>query len=453
MDLKFFHFNNDHVVFDMNRVCLFIVDEMAYRALKGSPIASISSEVASEMEQLREWGCFQPEPAFEETEPAPVNIKPHINSITLGLTHRCNLQCSYCFGQRYLTDVDEDDQEILEVGQACLDLLHDNCTADLSGEEHYSLIFFGGEPLLKFDLLKQLVRYGKQLFGDEENRLTWGVTTNATLLDTERAAFLRNDGINPLISIDGCQQAHDYYRKYPTGRGSFDVIQHNLLQARDLGLPFGARVTLTNKNVDLVNLMKELDELGFFSHKFSPICGEDQYALTVNSKQALRQSYSKLADIFIARLKRREPITFDLFDPYLDALFFSKGSPWCCDAGYRSVNVSPTGDVFSCYKLVGEPEACVGDIRDREIIARRPGCDYADRVEQIAECRHCWIRHLCGGGCFADRYLSHKFNQHQSLKNHCDLSRFLVYQAIRIMYHFSKEERHLLQEYLKRKEV
>lgn len=452
MDLKFFRFGGESVVFDVQRAALFELDEAAERALHAPPGTPVEPRVAAEIGRLRAWGYLQPASEPPPDPAPPVDIRPQIDSITLGLTHHCNLRCNYCFGSGYLHAQQEDDAEIFETGRACLDLLAENQNRATTRHRRCSLVFFGGEPLLKFDLIRRLVRYGRRRFSPEPGRLTFGITTNGTLLDAEKAVFLRDHGITPLVSVDGSATAHDAYRRTAHGAGSFAGIRRRLLEARALGLPFGARVSVTQHNVDLVAVMDELDELGFFSYKFVPLSGRDRFALTPANRRRLFRSCREMADLFIHRLRRDEPIRFDLFDTYLEDLFSARGRPWCCDAGMGSVSVGPGGEVFSCYKLAGEPEAQMGSVHDGEILAHRPHLDHAGRVETLTACRRCWVRRLCSGACFADRHLAAKTQEHQCFQTHCQLTRLLVAEAVRIIHHCMGEDRHLLARYLGRKE-
>ncbi len=431
MFLKFFRFADRWLAFDPQRVALFELDEAGRRALAGGS-SDDADEAAGELGRLRAEGFFGAEPK-PPAEPEATDVRGLVNSVTLGLTHRCNLRCSYCFAGRYLEAALEPEERIVEVGRACLDLLSENAKRDPERNRQCSLVFFGGEPLLQFGALRRLVEYGRRLFGTDGEGLHFGITTNATLLDEEKAVFLRDHAIHPLVSLDGAREAHDRYRKTASGRGSFSRIERRLRRARTLGLAFGARVTVSNANADLPRLLEELSPIGFFSFKFSPLCGEDRYALTEESKRTLRRSYRQMADLFVETLLRGGRVRFDLFDHYLRDLYGCRGTDWCCDAGLHSISVNPSGDVFSCYKLAGERDARLGHIRDPRLWARRPNLDLADHVARISACSGCWIRRMCAGGCFADRHVSRRRGEWRCFDAHCHLNRSLAAEAIRIV--------------------
>ncbi len=446
MDVKFFRFGGDDIAFDPSTASLFAVDREGRKVLRGA--GRPSSAADAELRDLKRRGFFR-DHACPSAKPSPVDVRRRIQSITLGLTHECNLRCSYCFGQRYLQPQPEPKAQLLAVGRACLGLLHENwrrsreaaapplgrepaSCAEAPSEASYNLVFFGGEPLLRFNVLTELVDYGQELFQEAPDRLSFGITTNALELDEEKAIWLRDHGLTPLVSVDGFGEAHDSYRRDTDGNGSFEKIKENLERARRLGLPFGARVTITNQNVDLVGMMEQLDPIGFFNYKFCPLCGGDRYALTSGNQRRLAWSYRELGDLFLDRLKRGEPIRFDAFDHYLDALANCRATSWCCDAGANEISVNPRGEVFSCYKLAAEPEATMGSIWDDVLYVHRPNLDHADRVERIPACSRCWIRHVCAGGCFADRHVSAKYRQSACFKAHCNLNRVVMAEAIRI---------------------
>ncbi len=464
MEVKFFRFGQDRLAFDVSNVALFEVDEEGASALRGS---RVDGEAVAELRDFQQRGFFRGRPSPGQVL-VPTNVRSRIQSITFGLTHECNLRCSYCFGQRYLQSEPEPDAQMLAVGRACLQLLHENWRrgleavepragaawtgcADVPPHASFSLIFFGGEPLLRFDVLRSLVEYGRALFHESPDRLTFGLTTNALPLDEEKAIWLREKGITPLVSVDGFGEAHDFYRRDATGNGSFQRLRRNLEKARRVGLPYGARVTITNQNVDLVGTMRQLDPLGFFSYKFCPLCGQDQYALTPANQRRLARSIHELGDLFLQRLRDQEKIRFDAFDHCLDSLANCRAMPWCCDAGANEISVNPLGEIFSCYKLAGEPEARMGHVWDDSLWAYRPNLDYADRVEHIDACSQCWIRYVCSGGCFADRHVSAKYGETRCFDNHCQLNRVLTAEAIRVYQQASRRCPDLLERFLRKR--
>lgn len=437
-------------LFDPASTGLFAITEAAFEALLSERIED--QTVAEQFGNLKAKGYFT-EPGIPLINDRATKISGQISEITLGLTNQCNFHCRYCFGRNYLRQ-NEDPETVLKVGFRCLDILYRNMRLreDDKTSSHprvYSLIFFGGEPLIRFDLIKKTVEYGVDLFGEKRDRLHFGITTNASLLDSEVVDFFIKHEITPLISIDGSPDIHDANRIFRNGRGSYAKVAQNLRNAARKGLPLGSRITINRVCPNVVSVLEGLGDLGFFSNKLSLVSGPDQLAIQNEELDCLLRSMERLAQIFVGQIKTGQRVSSNFFDHYLTVLLTGNAYDTGCGIGRNGISVATDGSVFSCYKLAGEPETAMGNIFDEEILARRPGVDFAFEVQNIPDCLPCKVRHICAGGCFADRYLSDKYQSHLALKNRCLVERYKLKLVVWIISQMDHQAMVKLYQYLK----
>lgn len=436
-----------HYLFDISCASVFAISSQAYRELTGA--GDHDQSVLEQMDGLKDKGHF--DTSTRDVEDETIEVSRRITEITFGITNSCNFNCRYCFGKNYL-GAHEDKTLTLKVGKRCLDILHRNMLLrkqeETGPQPVYSLVFFGGEPLIKFDLIRRLVRYGRDLFRDDPERLGFGVTTNASLMNKEVITFFKENDVTPLISIDGSESINDSHRRFRNGRGTYRKIAHNISLAAENDLAMGSRMTITNACPEIDSVLQSVQGMGFFNNKLSIVSGPDSNAIQGDEQERLLRSYERLAQQFVVKVKAGEHLPFDTFNHYLGILLTNRMYKIGCGIGLNGISVSPTGAVHSCYKLLGEEETSMGDIFDDKIYAVKSGVDYAQHVDTIDRCKECEIRNICGGGCFADSYTSDKFGQHQALDNRCDVERHKFMTCIWILSQFEQEEMDRLYRYI-----
>ncbi len=331
-------------------------------------------------------------------------IKPVVKAMCLNMAHDCNLKCEYCFasqgnfkGQRSLMSY--------EVGQKAFDYLVKN-----SGNRvNLEVDFFGGEPLMNFDVIKKLVDYARSLEKDNNKRFRFTITTNGVLLDDEIIEYINENMDNVVLSIDGRKSVNDKMRKTLNDKGSYDVIVNNFkkLVANRKEKDYFARGTYTAYNLDFSEDVKHMRELGFEHISVEPVVTkpEEKYALTEEHVNTLKEEYEKLAKMYVNDYKHKDKkFSFFHFNIELD------GGPCIykrsvgCGAGTEYIAVTPEGEFYPCHQFVGETEFIIGNVNDgitNDIVVNK----FRNvSVNDKPTCKDCWAKYYCSGGCHANAY-------------------------------------------------
>lgn len=326
-----------------------------------------------------------------------------VKALCIHIAHTCNLNCSYCFasqgkyhGDRALMSLD--------VGKRALDFLIENSGTRTNLE----VDFFGGEPLMNFDVVKQMVAYARQREKECGKNFRFTLTTNGMLIDDDVIDFANREMSNVVLSLDGRKEVHDRYRVDYAGNGSWEQIVpkfQKLVDARG-HKNYYMRGTFTHANPDFLEDIKEMLSLGFTELSMEPVvCApDDPSALTEEDLPIVMEQYEKLAELMMARRKEGKPFTF--YHYMIDL----KGGPCIykrisgCGSGTEYMAVTPWGDLYPCHQFVGDDKFRLGNIWD--------GVDNAAVQSEFAkcnvysrkECRDCWARLYCSGGCSANAY-------------------------------------------------
>ena len=326
-----------------------------------------------------------------------------VKALCLHVAHTCNLNCSYCFASQGKYHGDRAVMSF-EVGKQALDFLltHSGTRRNLEVD------FFGGEPLMNFDVVKQLVAYAR---GEEKKygkHFRFTLTTNGMLIDDDVIDFANRECDNVVLSLDGRKEIHDRFRVDYAGRGSWDRIVpkfQKLVEARG-GKKYYMRGTFTHANPDFLEDIRTMLDLGFTELSMEPVvcAADDPSALTKEDLAVVMEQYEQLADLMIRRRKEGRPFTF--YHYMIDL----SGGPCVykrisgCGSGTEYMAVTPWGDLYPCHQFVGEEKFRLGDIWNgvtnpavREEFA---SCNVYAREE----CRTCWARLYCSGGCAANAY-------------------------------------------------
>ena len=326
-----------------------------------------------------------------------------VKALCLHVAHTCNLNCSYCFasqgkyhGERALMS--------FEVGKRALDFLIEN-----SGRRtNLEVDFFGGEPLMNWDVVKRLVEYARTQEEPHHKKFRFTLTTNGMLIDDEVIDFANREMSNVVLSLDGRKEIHDALRVDYAGKGSYDRIVpkfQKLVKARG-GKNYYMRGTFTHANPDFTKDLFHMADLGFTELSMEPVvCAPgDSAALTSEDIEIVKQQYELLAVDMLRREKEGKPITF--YHYMLDLT----GGPCIykrisgCGSGTEYMAVTPWGDLYPCHQFVGEEKYRLGNIwngvTNTELREEFRSCNAYARKE----CDDCWARLYCSGGCAANAY-------------------------------------------------
>ena len=328
-----------------------------------------------------------------------------VKALCLHVAHVCNLNCSYCFasqgkyhGERAIMSLD--------IAKRAMDFLVENSGT----RRNLEVDFFGGEPLMNWDVVKGTVAYARELEKKYNKNFRFTLTTNGMLIDDEVIEFANKEMSNVVLSLDGRKEVHDRYRVDYMGRGSWEQIVpkfQKLVEARG-NQGYYMRGTFTHANPDFLEDIKQMLDLGFTELSMEPVvCAEDDpSALTKEDIEIVLDQYEKLAELMIERDKAGKPFTF--YHYMVDL----KGGPCIykrisgCGSGTEYMAVTPWGDLYPCHQFVGEEKFCLGNIWDgvknKEIQCEFESCNVYARPE----CHDCWARLYCSGGCAANAYHS-----------------------------------------------
>ena len=324
-----------------------------------------------------------------------------VKALCLHVAHTCNLNCSYCFasqgkyhGERALMSFD--------VGKRALDFLIENS----GSRKNLEVDFFGGEPLLNWDVVKRLVAYARSREAECGKHFRFTLTTNGLLIDDEVIGFCNKEMHNVVLSLDGRREVHDRFRKDYAGNGSYDKIVPKFLEfvkARD-DKNYYVRGTFTHYNTDFTNDIFHMADLGFSELSIEPVvCApDDPCALTEEDLPVLFRQYELLAQEMLKREKEGRPFNFYhyMIDLSHGPCIYKRLSG--CGSGTEYLAVTPWGELFPCHQFVGDAEYSMGNVRDgvtnTELREKFRRCNVYARPE----CADCWAKLYCSGGCAAN---------------------------------------------------
>ena len=328
-----------------------------------------------------------------------------IKALCLHIAHTCNLNCEYCFasqgkyhGERAVMS--------FEVGKRALDFLIENS----GNRRNLEVDFFGGEPLMNFEVVKELVAYARSIEKEKGKNFRFTLTTNGLLIDDDVIEFANRECSNVVLSLDGRKEIHDKYRVDYLGRGSYDRIVpkfQKLVSARG-GKNYYMRGTFTHANPDFLEDIKVMLDLGFTELSMEPVVTApgDASELTAEDMPIILEQYEKLAELMLQRDEEGKPFTF--YHYMIDL----KGGPCIykrisgCGSGTEYMAVTPWGDLYPCHQFVGDDKFLLGNIytgvTNTEIQKEFGDCNVYARED----CRDCWAKLYCSGGCAANAYHS-----------------------------------------------
>lgn len=411
-----------YIVLDVNSGGVHIVDEMTYDVLDyaAPPFAEdcpaeilmalkdkySEAELRECYEELR--GLYEEKILFSaddyEKYASLVSAAP-IKSMCLNIAHDCNLRCAYCFAS---TGDFGKGRKLMpfEVGRKAIDFLLEN-----SGDrKNLELDFFGGEPLMNFDVVKEVVKYARSREAEFGKHFRFTLTTNGILLDDAATDFINREMSNIVLSVDGRKEVNDRMRISPNGSGSYDIIMpkfRKLVEQRSKDRDYYVRGTFTKYNLDFSEDVFHLHEAGFDQISVEPaMCSADKpYALTEEDLPKIFKEYERLA----ARLLEQDRAGkhFNFFHFMIDinqgpcAIKRLRG----CGCGNEYICVTPDGDIYPCHQFVGLEQFKMGNLEDGSFNMEMKNMFASTHIYNKPQCRDCWAKFYCSGGCNANNYL------------------------------------------------
>ncbi len=413
---------NQNIVLDTCSGGVYSVDKMAYDIIsmfekntKKEIIEKVSKdykdtdkneieECYAQILELKEQGVLFSDDKFENMAgELKAKTSGVVKALCLHIAHACNLNCEYCFasqgkyhGERALMS--------FEVGKRALDFLVENSGT----RKNLEVDFFGGEPLMNFQVVKDLVNYARSIEKEKNKNFRFTLTTNGMLIDDDVIEFANKEMSNVVLSLDGRKEVHDRYRVDYNGKGSWETILpkfKKLVKARN-NKDYYMRGTFTHFNPDFVEDIKEMLKHGFTELSMEPVvCPEgDKNQLTKEDIKVVLSQYEELAKLMLEQKQKGKPFTF--YHYMIDL----KGGPCIykrisgCGSGTEYMAVTPQGDLYPCHQFVGEDKFKLGNVfegvTNKEITKEFMDCNVYARED----CKDCWAKLYCSGGCSANAY-------------------------------------------------
>lgn len=418
--------NGYNIIIDQNSGCVHSVDEVAYDIITNyenrnkDEIKSFILEkykdrddvtpedidlCFDDIETLKKEGRLFAEDTFEKTAASFKKRQGVLKAICLHVAHDCNLACKYCFAGKGEYDGPRGLMSF-ETGKRALDFL-----VEQSGTRHnLEVDFFGGEPLLNWDVCKKLVEYGRSIEKKYDKNFRFTVTTNGVLLNDEIMEFCNKEMGNVVLSLDGRKETHDRLRITRKNTGSYDMIIDKFkkfAQSRNQK-DYYMRGTYTHFNTDFSNDVIHMADLGFKELSIEPVvCSpEEEYALKESDLPILKDQYEILANEMLRRYRKGNGFTFYHYMIDLDAGPCIVKRVSGCGVGTEYMAVTPDGELYPCHQFVGDEKFLLGDIwngvQNKKVLEQFENCN----VYSHKECKDCFAKLYCSGGCAANAYHS-----------------------------------------------
>lgn len=412
-----FYLNGYYIVLDVASGTLLSVDRMTYDILDDYKLADKAAivakwqdrydpvEIAEGVDEIAELEAGGMLYAKDDYDPMVYQNYDLIKSMCLNVAHDCNLRCAYCFASQGDFNGDRDLMP-LEVGKKAFDFL----VTQSKNRHNLEVDFFGGEPLMNFQVVKNLVAYGRSLEKEYNKRFNFTMTTNAVLLNDENMRWIDDNMNNVVLSLDGRKAVNDHMRKTVSGGGSFDVIIENIKKMAALreasGKEYYVRGTYTKNNLDFGKDVEFLAAQGFRSVSVEPVVTDEtkNYAILEGDVNRIKSEYDRLALAYLDKAARGLDYLFYHFMVNLDAgpCVYKRISG--CGAGRDYVAVTPQGTIYPCHQFVGNADFIMGNVDEGITNPQIKETFMGANLLKKEACRECWCRYFCGGGCHANAW-------------------------------------------------
>ncbi|MBP6491454.1 MAG: thioether cross-link-forming SCIFF peptide maturase [Clostridia bacterium] len=360
-----------------------------------------------------------------------------IKAMCLHVAHDCNMTCKYCFGDK---GAFEGIRSLLslETGKKAIDFLLKNSGT----RRNLEIDFFGGEPLMNFEVVKELVTYGRESEKAYGKNIRFTITTNGLLLDDAKSDYINEHMDNVILSIDGRPSVNDNMRRTVNDKGTYDIITKNYLNFVEKRKgTYYVRGTFTRENLDFSEDVKHLVDKGFKNVSVEPVVTslDCSYALQDEDKEAIFKEYEKLTDLYLDYAKDGKKFEFFHFNVDLNQGPCVVKRVSGCGAGTEYVAISPEGDIYPCHQFVGNPDFKLGNLYDDHFENSKHDEFNKAHIYNKEKCRGCWAKFYCSGGCHANAYhMNHDMRKPYELG--CELEMKRIECAIAIKAILSTEE-------------
>lgn len=353
--------------------------------------------------------------------------KEFFSNIVLPISAHCNLNCPYCFAQ---TDGGFNFSDYTETD--IKNIVHFIVNKN-EPKTPINLIFFGGEPLMKFDIIQFTINHCKEAYPDRQ--FGYSMTTNGTILNGKILSFIKENNITLLVSLDGPDNEFNL-RKFKDGSKSIDKVVENLKGLQKSGIHLQIRATLLNNNPYICETFNFFENLGILFNVVFAYASENKshhYAdYDSTNLLSIAKQFDDLFDYYAAKIKNKETLLNRLLFENIDLLRYRLTREVSCGAGMSYFTIMSNGDIFSCPHFMNNPEYCIGNIRDGKL---HKGNFIPAPLSQIDECTNCWAKQLCLGGCLSQKIYMGKSSTSSQTKEECELNRIAWTFYIKMYYY------------------
>ena len=417
-----FSLDDKNIVIDVNSGAVHVVDRLVFDMLEHlePPLSretpeGLDAEVYAEIFELYSNKLLFSE-ELQDIDIARLHRYAPVKALCLHVAHDCNLRCGYCFAD---TGEYRGGRELMsaEVGKKAIDFVIENSQK----RRNIEIDFFGGEPLMNFEVVREIVEYAKQKEKLCDKVFRFTLTTNGVLLDDNKLKYINENMSNLVLSLDGRKEVNDEMRKTVSGEGSYDVILPKLKKAADSREQknYYLRGTFTRNNLDFTNDVLHIANLGFEQISVEPVVADSEkdFAIRYEDLPVIFAEYEKLAKEYLKN-------SFTFFHFMLEL----RGGPCVikrvsgCGAGSEYLAISPSGEIYPCHQFVGNKEFYMGNVMEGQY-DRNIRDAFADTNLYTKQgCNECWAKFYCSGGCHANAYAANK-DINKPYKIACEMER------------------------------
>ncbi len=437
--IHFFEILNKKYIVDVNSGIVHEVDDLVYDIIKEDAYKKrenldiiydkydndLVDECIGELKNLENNNLL-----YTEDKIITPKIKPTLKSMCLNIAHDCNLLCEYCFASKGDFGGNKELMSF-ETGKKALDYL----VKTSHGRKNLEVDFFGGEPLMNFQVVKDLVEYSRKIEKEHNKNFRFTITTNGMLLDEKNMDYINENFQNVVLSLDGRKEINDKMRIDKAKKGTYDKIVpkfKNLVEKRK-DKDYFIRGTFTRENLDFTEDVKNIKNLGFDIISMEPVVTDEKNKFSINKDhvETVKKEYENLCKYYIDKNNKGEGFNFFHFEIDLESgpCIYKKISG--CGAGNEYIAVTPSGDIYPCHQFVGDEDFIIGNVQTGITEKEIPNAMYKSNITTKEKCKDCWAKYFCGGGCHANAY---NFNNSfmEPYEVGCELEKKRIECAIRI---------------------
>lgn len=412
--IHLYKWNDLNILLDVNSGAIHVLDELAfdfinglikykgdfYRAMEDCLTGYKQQEVEEMMQEILV--AYEKGAIFSEPDDIVVDLSQMaVKALCLNIAHSCNMKCTYCFASQGDFGL-KPSLMSQTTGRQALDFLV-KASGDIRNVE---VDFFGGEPLLNFDVVKELVEYGRKLEQETGKNINFTLTTNTLLLNNEIMDFIIANNISVVLSLDGRPEINDRNRVLNDGSGSYEQVVNNIKKMVSRNpVSYYVRGTFTRDNLDFSQDLVHIIDLGFDCLSLEPAVGPDkEFSVKEEDLPQVLKEYERLTEVLYDYHLKGQDVHFFHYNLNLQKGPCLAKRQTGCGAGVEYLVITPEGDIYPCHQFVGHRDFYMGNIADMAVDSEIRSAFAQNTMLAKEECRVCWARNFCGGGCHANNY-------------------------------------------------